>query len=60
MLTEDSISAGSLNLISINHLRLMTVMAAIDHCLSFEVFSLVVGVVAQGIEEGESLAGDRD
>jgi hypothetical protein len=38
----------------------VTVAAAIGHCLSLEVFSFVVGVVTQAIEEGESFAGDRD
>jgi hypothetical protein len=38
----------------------VTVAAAIVHCLSLEDFSFVVGVVTQAIEEGESLAGERD
>jgi hypothetical protein len=32
----------------------------IGYRLSLEVFSFVVEVVTQAIEEGESLAGDRD
>jgi hypothetical protein len=59
-LTEGSIGAGSVDLVSTNHYRVMTVTAAICHCLSLEVFSFVVGGVTQVIEESESLAGDRD
>jgi hypothetical protein len=32
----------------------------IGYGLSLEVFSFVVGVVAEPIEEGESLTGDRN
>jgi hypothetical protein len=34
--------------------------AAIGDGLGLEVFSFVVGILAEPIEEGESLAGDRD
>ena len=38
----------------------MTVAATIGHRLSLEVFSFVIGIVAQPIKEGESLSCDRD
>ena len=38
----------------------MTISAAVGDRLSLEVFSFVVRVVTQAIEEGESLSGDRD
>jgi len=59
-LTESSIGAGSVDLVSTDHFRVMTVTAAIGHCLSLEVFSFVVGVITQAIEKSESLAADRD
>jgi hypothetical protein len=59
-LTEGSIGAGSVDLVSTNHFRVMTVTAAIGHCLNLEVFSFVVGAVTQAIEESESLADNRD
>jgi hypothetical protein len=38
----------------------VTIATPIGYRLSLEVLSFVVGVVAEPIEEGESLTGDRD
>jgi hypothetical protein len=59
-LTEGSIRAASVDMVSTHHFRIMTVTAAIGYCLTLEVFSFVVRVVNQAIETIESVAADRD
>jgi hypothetical protein len=59
-LAEGTIGASSIDLISTDRFWAMTMTAAMCPCLCLQVFPFVVGVVTQAIEEGESLAGDRD
>ena len=59
-LTECTVCSCPVDLVSTNQFRIVTISVAIGDRLSLEVFSFVVGVVTQAIEEGESLAGDRD
>ena len=59
-LTECTVRSCPIDLMSTNHLRIMTIAPEIGHRLCLEVFSFVVGVKTQPIREGESLSCDRD
>jgi hypothetical protein len=59
-LAEGTVRSYAVDLVSTNHLRIVTMATPIGNRLTLKVFSLVVGIITQAIEEGESLAGDRD
>jgi|GEM_PF-5094770 len=58
MLAEGSVRPSPGNLISTDDHWLVSVSASIGSCLSLQVFSFVVGIVAQPSKEGESIASD--
>ena len=47
-------------MISTDHLRVVAISAAISSRLSFQVFSFIVWIKTQSIEEGESFSSDGD
>jgi hypothetical protein len=58
--TELTIAAYPIDLIGTDNGRVMSVTSTIRQHLRLQVFSFVVGVVAQTIEEGKSITCDRD
>lgn len=59
-LAESPIRSCTVNLISADVLRVVAISAAMGHCLSLELFSFIIGIATQAIEEGESFAADRN
>ena len=57
---EGSIGASSIDLISTDHFRVVPMTASIGPCLGFQVFSFVVGVKAESIQERKALTCHRD
>ena len=57
---EGSISAGSIDLIGTDNFWVVTMTAAIGLCLGLQVFSFVIGIKAESIQEGKALTCHRD
>jgi len=53
-LAEGSIGTGSIDLISTDNLWTMAMTAAIGSCLRIQIFSFVLGVIAQAIQKGKA------
>ena len=57
---EGSISAGSIDLIGTDNFWVVTMTAAIGLCLGLQVFSFIIGIKAESIQEGKALTCQRD
>jgi hypothetical protein len=55
-----TVRSCAIDLVSPHYLRILSMATPIGHRLSLQVFSFVVGVVTEPIEEGESLTCNRD
>jgi hypothetical protein len=58
--TECTITACPINLIGANNGRIMPMTPAISSYLSLQIFSFVIWIETQPIEEGKSISRDRD
>jgi hypothetical protein len=59
-LAEDTIRSGAVGLISTDNFVIVPIRIAIGSCLSFQIFSFIVGVAIQAVKECETITGDRD
>ena len=57
---DGTIGKGSANLVSADQFWIVTITKAINPGLGLQVFSFVVGVIAEAIQEGKAIACYRD